>query len=141
MSMFPIGRRPVFAFRSVLAPLAASAAAFAAAGCATDKDNAYYAGSAYAAYAPPAHVAPAPAVEMEADGLPVQAAPSARIRSMPDDPAEPFSPNYGGANPANASVEPATVNAANETDAPRAIPADLPPPFRRQLVAAVETAG
>ena len=37
--------------------------------------------------------------DMEADGLPAQAAPPARIRQLPDDPAEPFSPNYGAPRP------------------------------------------
>jgi hypothetical protein len=33
--------------------------------------------------------------EMEDDGLPVQVAPPAGIRQLPDDPREPFSRNYG----------------------------------------------
>lgn len=36
-------------------------------------------------------------VEMEDDGLPVQAAPVRRRKPEPDDPSEPFSPNYGEA--------------------------------------------
>ena len=36
-------------------------------------------------------------VEMEDDGLPAQVAPPPRIRRQPDDPSEPFSPNYGPA--------------------------------------------
>jgi hypothetical protein len=34
-------------------------------------------------------------VEIEDDGLPAQAAPSAGIRHLPDDPRAPWSPNYG----------------------------------------------
>jgi hypothetical protein len=34
-------------------------------------------------------------VIMEEDGRPAQIAPSHRIREQPDDPSEPFSPNYG----------------------------------------------
>jgi len=40
-------------------------------------------------------VAQAGRVDTEADGLPAQVPPPARIRQLPDDPAEPFSPNYG----------------------------------------------
>lgn len=47
----------------------------------------------------PKTVAQAAAV-VEDDGLPAQAPPPARIRAMPDHPDEPFSPNYGGSNPA-----------------------------------------
>ncbi len=32
---------------------------------------------------------------VEDDGLPALVAPSARVRQMPDDPSEPFSPSYG----------------------------------------------
>lgn len=41
---------------------------------------------------------PAP-VEMEGDGLPVQAPPLRTMRPAPDDPTEPFSPNYGSRPP------------------------------------------
>ena len=45
----------------------------------------------------PASVADAsrPRVQMEADGLPAQTPPPRREASEPDDPSEPFSPNYG----------------------------------------------
>lgn len=33
---------------------------------------------------------------LEADGLPMQVHPTSAIRQFPDDPAEPFSANYGG---------------------------------------------
>ena len=137
MFVFPGGRWPLEALRARLVPLAAPVAALALAGCATDNNtyNAAYAGS------PPAYVAERPAVEMEADGMPAQAAPAVRIRSLPDDPSEPFSPNYGGSNPANVRAEPVAQSASNEPTAPSSIPADLSPAFRHQLVAAVETAG
>ncbi|MBY0561783.1 adhesin [Hyphomicrobium sp.] len=140
------GRRRVKALRAVLFPLVAGVVAVSVAGCATDND-AYYAGSysgAYPGSTPAEYVAQGPAVQMEADGLPEQAAPSARIRAMPDDPNEPFSPNYGGANPADRRSAPATASRPNDTASapmPVAIPADLPPSFRRQLVAAVDAAG
>jgi hypothetical protein len=41
---------------------------------------------------------PAP-VEMEGDGLPVKVAPLRSTRPIPDDPNEPFSPNYGSQPP------------------------------------------
>ena len=34
-------------------------------------------------------------VELEDDGVPVQSAPSWRVRNAPDDPTQPWSPNYG----------------------------------------------
>ena len=46
---------------------------------------------------PAAKVAVAPKRELEADGLEVQEPPRARQRFEPDDPSEPFSPNYGPA--------------------------------------------
>ena len=39
--------------------------------------------------------APAPPVETEADGLEAQRPPLLRMYSKPDDPTQPFSPNYG----------------------------------------------
>ena len=42
-------------------------------------------------------VPPAPVAELEDDGLPAQVPPSKRAAREPDDPNEPFSPNYGGA--------------------------------------------
>jgi hypothetical protein len=136
MFVLASGRWPVKALRGAVFPLIAGAAAISTAGCAADNE-AYYAGSP-----PPAYVAQGPAVQMEADGLPVQAAPSERIRAMPDDPTQPYSPNYGGANPADVRSAPATVKRSNDTASiPMPIPADLPPSFRRQLVAAVDAAG
>ena len=41
---------------------------------------------------PIAHAAPA---ELEDDGLPAQTPPTYRAATEPDDPSEPFSPNYG----------------------------------------------
>ena len=44
---------------------------------------------------PIAHAAPA---ELEDDGLPAQTPPTYRAATEPDDPSEPFSPNYGSPN-------------------------------------------
>jgi hypothetical protein len=97
---------------------------------------------AYSADAISARVAEGPSIPMESDGLPVQASPSAQIRQMPDDPSQPYSPNYGGFNPASKLPGGPTVKASIEASPARpAIPEDLPPSFRRQLVATTVGAG
>jgi hypothetical protein len=73
---------------------------------------------------------------MEDDGLPSQAPPSANIRQLPDDPSEPYSRNYGGPNPAAIERKPVDKSAAAPLPTQAAIPADLPPAFRRQLAMA-----
>ena len=52
----------------------------------------------YASQAP-ALVAGMPPVEIEDDGLEAQRPPRRRNEQIPDDPAEPFSPNYGSGLP------------------------------------------
>lgn len=72
-------------------------AAGAVAGCATDQDyrrEAAYARDAAAVRGPMSH-ARAAEPELEDDGLPSQVPPPANRRLEPDDPREPFSPNYG----------------------------------------------
>ncbi|MEZ5852402.1 MAG: hypothetical protein R3D68_17350 [Hyphomicrobiaceae bacterium] len=60
---------------------------------------------------PPSHVAAAmPKVEIEDDGLPVQIAPRNQ-RPGPDDPTEPFSPNYGSV-PTRQAAIPSAVEPA-----------------------------
>src|SRR4029079_6538216 len=71
-------------------------------------------------------------------GLPAQAAPLLRIRQLPDDPLEPYSPNYGGANPASRRSVPSTLSQQAATARPK-LPDDLPLDFMRQLAEA--TAG
>jgi hypothetical protein len=94
-------------------------------GCAANKQPSYVAGpAAYAVPAPmPQQIAaqtakPASKSDMEADGLPAQTAPPARIRQEPDDPSEPFSPNYGGprANPAPAQAPRKVMQSARLND-------------------------
>jgi hypothetical protein len=66
--------------------------------------------------APAAQVAaqpPTPRTEMEDDGLPAQVAPSRRVRQLPDDPAEPFSPNYGP-RPLRPPLPPMRLSSAEE---------------------------
>jgi len=52
----------------------------------------------------------------EDDGLPPQAAPSLRVRQLPDDPSEPFSRNYGPRPPMRLQAMPARMSDA-ECDA------------------------
>lgn len=80
----------------------------------------------------------------EDDGLPAQSPPQARIRTMPDNPNEPFSKNYGGGNPAALSAGGAhreeNAAAGSPVKAPvrkPALPDDLPPAFRQKLVTAL----
>ena len=70
--------------------------AIAAAGCAKEDYSQSYAYDASRMRAAAAQVERAPQVEVEDDGLPVQAPPVHRAKPEADDPSEPFSPNYGG---------------------------------------------
>jgi hypothetical protein len=134
MFAFPIGRAAKAARLGLAFPIAA--AALLSAGCANTKASYSSAG------VPAAYVAQGPSMPVESDGLPVQAPPSSIIRQMPDDPAQPYSRNYGGANPASTVPSRPTIKASNEVMPARdTIPADLPPAFRRQLAAALDAAG
>lgn len=73
------------ALRLLLACLGPLGIAAAVAGCATPDSEAPATRS----------VAQAGRVDLEEDGLPAQGPPSVRTRQQADDPAEPFSPNYG----------------------------------------------
>lgn len=81
----------------------------------------------------------AQATVVEDDGLPAQTPPRAEKNRIPVDPNEPFSPDYGGANPAAlpASPEPERAEAAAPARPTPALPADLPPAFRSRLVTAL----
>lgn len=68
-----------------------------------------------------------PQAVVEDDGLPPQAPPLRRTNSGPDDPTEPFSPNYGPPLPGDNSVSTSPTISAN-----------LPPSFRRQIASAVQ---
>jgi hypothetical protein len=59
-------------------------------------------------------------VEMEDDGIPVQSPPLASRPRMPDDPREPYSPNYGrsAADISAQAWRPLTRASALETEAP-----------------------
>jgi hypothetical protein len=64
-------------------------------------------------------------IEIEDDGLPAQTPPPVRVRMMPDDPSEPFSPNYGRQPVARTPAE-----SPLRTEAYAALPDDLPAAFR-----------
>lgn len=134
MYAFAAGRSPAEVVRAAIVPLLFAAAALGEAGCATD-NNAYNSGA-------PANVAyvrqASAGTEMEDDGLPSQAPPSANIRQLPDDPSEPYSRNYGGPNPAAIDKKPVDRTASSTMPLPAqtTIPSDLPPAFRRQLAMA-----
>lgn len=122
---------PVQKKRAIAARAAAAAMLAALGGCASTSQShstAQYSGA-------PVRVAQT-VTEVEDDGLPAQTPPPARARQMPDDPSEPFSRNYGGANP-SASNEP-LVEGPVEHNAPKQkLPNDLPPAFRQKLIAAL----
>ena len=48
---------------------------------------------------------PEPPVELEDDGIEAQRPPPLRMHSAPDDPTQPFSPNYGSVPPAETPAE------------------------------------
>jgi hypothetical protein len=120
------GREPVVPSRVLCARSSVLAAMLGLAGCASAPQQ-------YAAQ----NIAVAQAVEVEADGRPAQAVPTSRLRSLPDEPVEPFSKNYGGKNPA-ADKMPAAVEPVNgPSNVPPKIPRDLPPVFRKKLMQAM----
>ena len=131
MCALAASRSPARVARAAIVPLLVAAAALGEAGCATD-NGAYNAG----APATVAYARPSSAVEIEDDGLPSQAPPAADIRQMPDDPSQPYSRNYGGPNPASIQHKATGATASKPSPKQPAIPADLPPAFRRQLAMA-----
>lgn len=54
---------------------------------------------------------PAPPIEVEDDGIEAQRPPPLRMHSAPDDPTQPFSPNYGSVPPAEPPAEDETMAA------------------------------
>ncbi len=101
-------------------------------GCATNKQPSYV-------NAPMADPRPAPAaathkVDIEDDGLPAQVPPASRHPALPDDPTEPWSPNYGGPAPANSEPrtpepkQPRPGHKPRRQETAAAIPAPLPAP-------------
>lgn len=131
MSALPAGSKPEL-FSRVLVRGPWFVAALLVAGCAQTNSQ-YVQTPQVAGYV-------AEAAQIEGDGLPTQTPPTKRIRQMPADMAEPFSPNYGGTNPAAMAPGGAVREAESESAKPY-VPQDLPEDFRRRLAAAVDTAG
>lgn len=122
------------------------------AGCASRSQS--YAPTADVRPAPPASQAAATRLagtgepELEDDGLPAQRPPLVHRQRRPDDPSEPFSPNYGA--PPMRSAAAARVTEAPANHAPvtetssashhrvrlsaRDLPDDLPPDFHERLI-------
>lgn len=135
--------------RSLRSATAISFFALSLAGCASTQNYQ----SAHVGH--PATRVAAAVTEVEDDGLPAQAPPPSSVRHQPDDPSEPWSPNYGGANPsvgAHIPREPSDYEPIHKPHAPTAprgddvadargirpsVPSDLPPAFRQKLVAAM----
>lgn len=120
------GRIPALKTRAFVARAAVAAVVAALGGCASNPppSTAQYSG---------ANVRVAQAVtEVEDDGLPAQTPPAPRARQTPDDPAEPYSRNYGGVNP-SASAAPLAEPDVPQHAPPPKIPSDLPPAFRQKL--------
>jgi hypothetical protein len=96
-------------------PLVSIAIAVLAGGCAANTGPSKVSGPVGYPGDPAPRVAAADTtkVELEADGLPVQLAPKHR-RAMPDDPTQPWSPNYGSgrAEAPDAAPEPAAAKLA-----------------------------
>lgn len=133
MFAFPVGTQSARPFRVAIVRATASIALLAMAGCASNSDR--YASNGQQ---PSTQVAHAVAVEVEDDGLPSQAPPPVRIHDIPDDPSEPFSKNYGGANPSGVPEIYEDVTTPSEED-PVLVPSDLPLAFRQKLAAANAT--
>ena len=75
--------------------LAVIGSALIAGGCATSQAQDH---AEQQVRGPDPRLAPAQAtkLDLEEDGLPAQLAPPRRAQPLPDDPSEPWSPNYGG---------------------------------------------
>ncbi len=130
MFAFQAGAKPALMF-------CALAALLGLAGCSSAQSNSYTAENV--PVAPPQAVAQAADVEIEDDGLPAQTPPPDRIRQLADDPSEPYSRNYGGANPSSIRADETNDGEpSGKTPEQRpAVPHDLPPDFRRKLVSAL----
>lgn len=132
MSALKCGLPVVRPWRAHVARAAVAVILAALGGCASDQGNTKYASVDVRV----AHAVPP--VEIEADGLPAQTPPPRSIRDMPDDPNEPYSRSYGGVNPSASSAP--LQEQRPEPHRPARLPSDLPPDFRRKLVAALDVA-
>ena len=134
MCALAAGLSPAQKNRAVLARAASAVLIAALGGCASTHTAAT---AQYMVHPIATNVRVAQAVsEVEDDGLPAQTPPAARARQLPDDPSEPYSRNYGGANP-SASAAPLAQDPAPQHAPPPKIPHDLPAAFRQQLAASI----
>jgi hypothetical protein len=129
MCALQTGPAPVRNYRAFIARAAVAALMAAMGGCASNSSQTT--GHAQSAM----HVAQA-VVDLEDDGLPAQTPPPFAIRKAPDDPNEPYSPNYGGGNPSASAAPNDMEYRPHHVPEPR-VPNDLPPAFRQKLVAAL----
>lgn len=141
------GRVPApMSYRPALSRAILLAAAATLAGCAQ------HASQQTAGYDPrvtaqqPYHVMPDSGrkPDLEADGREAQLPPVKRQRAEPDDPREPWSPNYGEAPPvkrADAAMPARTTDGQTAGWSPIVrgqVPNDLPASFRRRLASAMD---
>lgn len=103
-----------FFVREVRARAAAAIILLPLAGCATSPESSGHM-AAMSVAGQPVRVATAPPIELEDDGLPAQSPPRIRKRAEPDDPSEPFSPNYGTV-PVGHDIEPAESDGVVDGD-------------------------
>ena len=115
--------------------------ALSAAGCASNKAPSYVAGPPMSQAAK--RVAVATPADVEDDGRPAQVVPGARHPRVPDDPTQPWSPNYGG--PASPKVQPTPTQIqrpqqptrrpkTQDTAGPAPMPVPLPAPPRTAMM-------
>lgn len=130
MFAYKAGRGPANNYRAFAARAAAAALIAALGGCASDQYQ------SAAGYAPAEPRVAQVVVDVEADGIPAQTPPPFGARQLPDDPTEPYSRNYGGANPSAMGPPGAKAAVQHHENSPR-IPDDLPPAFRQKLVTAM----
>lgn len=129
--MFPLRCGPAPRPRRLgITPALVVCVAAIAGGCA--KEGAYSTSSPQWYADPPQRVTAAtpPPVEVEDDGQEAQVPPLRHRPQEPDDPREPYSRNYGSLPPHKAEGPAPAMRSA--------IPDDLPPAFRRQLVSQLD---
>lgn len=131
MCALQTGSSPVRDYRAFVARAAVAALMAAMGGCATNSSQ------STAGYPPSGVKMAQAAVDVESHGLPAQTPPPAGIRHLPDDPSEPFSPNYGGINPSAAAAQEPHEDPPQQHAPDPKVPNDLPPVFRQKLVAAL----
>lgn len=115
MYLLSAGRWPVNAVRIMPAQIAGLVVAVLVSGCASTAPGAkganWHASDQVGRFA---GLSQRPTVEIEADGLEAQLPPRRRSDPYSDNPAEPFSPNYGSVEPAS-TPSPWTATIARES--------------------------